>query len=89
METAKPIQYYLEIYRNEREDHPTASYIASTPFQTISVGDKFDYHSLEGVTPPGKDAFLQVKSVEHIIWDSKSHLAHKVMIVLKLTQSQR
>ena len=81
MNDFKNIQYYLEIYEPESFYDPIASFQASSPFQTVSVGDILNPRGWDNNQYEMLDhCVLEVIKVEHHIWTVESHIGHKVCV---------
>jgi hypothetical protein len=79
-----PLNYHLEIYENSLHNDPFFYGKAKSPFPVPNLGDHMDSRTF------GEAGFksrrLVVVDVEHIYWVIEgSHLAHKLMIVVRQT----
>lgn len=86
---AKPIEYHLEIYEESFINDPLWSAEASTPFPSVSVGDRFEQRSLAEQSwhsSPSENQEFRVKDVEHIFWELEKSVGHKLMIKLHLVE---
>ncbi|EJB8414100.1 hypothetical protein [Vibrio navarrensis] len=76
------MNYHLEIYEPEDPSCVAGYFESSSPFMTISVGDKISSHSLNQTD---ELKAVRVTKVEHILWEvENSHVAHKVCIYTEL-----
>ena len=81
----KPTKYALEVYENCFSNEPSYCIFSSTPFSSISIGDRFEPSvSKKWIDPPNKqtEKFV-ISAVEHLIFALEAYNTHKVMIALK------
>ncbi|TMN86525.1 hypothetical protein CWB72_19475 [Pseudoalteromonas phenolica] len=81
----KPTKYALEVYENCFSNEPSYHVFSSTPFSSISIGDRFEPKVTQTwVDPPNEltEKFV-ISEVEHLIFALESYNTHKVMIALK------
>jgi hypothetical protein len=80
-----PIEYHLEVYESSFKNDPSIAWTGTTPFPTISVGEYFAHDTIEGwYNPPTSNQRFRVKEVEHIFWEGKDHIGHKLMVLLEV-----
>ena len=74
----KKIEYILEIYRPKTVDDLWIVFNSPSPFMAISAGDIINPGVWPGSESPSK--VLRVLNVEHIIYELKETVKHKVLI---------
>ena len=82
-----PVQYHLEVYESSWKNAPSVAWSSENPFPALSTGDYFEHRTIEGwYDPPRENQRFQVVEIEHIFWEIKdSHISHKLMILLGIT----
>jgi hypothetical protein len=72
----KPIKYILELCDPSEAHRPIAVFTASTPFPSLSIGDRFDdegwphLHKSDVVGTPKNPCRYIVHSVKHVITET-------------------
>lgn len=84
-----PLRHHLEIYESSWQNDPSIAWSSDNPFPAFSTGDYFEHRTIEGWhNPPNEGQRLQIIEIEHIFWEIKnSHIGHKIMILLEITNS--
>ncbi len=74
----KTTEYILEVYQPGSADDVWITFSSFTPFMPINRGDILN----PGVWPESSSPMkvLRVINVEHIIWEAKEQIKHKVLI---------
>ncbi|OQR30236.1 hypothetical protein BWR59_16885 [Pseudomonas sp. Bc-h] len=86
---AKSIEFHFELYENSFVNDPVWSVQASSAFPAVSIGDRFEHRALSNVawsSPPSKGQEFRVKDVDHIFWEVDTHIGHKLMVLIDLTE---
>lgn len=81
-----PAQYHLEIYENSFTNDPVISLKSISPFPPITVGDYVhEYDHAWHSQPQRGTTGLQVKEIEHLLWEIKgSHIGYKMMVRVEI-----
>ena len=70
--------YILDIYVPNNADETMASFEGETPFQAFGKGDLLDAAHWKDISP--EERFLQVRSVEHIIYEVEGDNVDKLVV---------
>lgn len=73
----KQTEYHLEIYEPGSIDDVARVFLSPAPFMTFSEGDLINSAFFPDENPGHR---LRVVKVEHIVWDSDDHNAHKLCV---------
>jgi hypothetical protein len=85
--SAQPMEYYFEVYEKSFINAPVWSAQATTPFPTVSIGDRFNHLALDVAwsrTASDEEEY-RVVDIDHVFSDNAGKLAHKTMVKLMLT----
>lgn len=85
--SAQPMEYFFEVYEQSFTNGPVWSVQATTPFPTVSIGDRFNHLGLDvawGRTASDEEEY-RVVDIDHVFSDIGGKLAHKTMVKLMLT----
>ena len=83
----KTTEYILEVYEPASADDAWITFSSSNPFMTISAGDIVNPGVWPGSQSPMK--VLRAINVEHIIWESRAQVKHKVMVFTEEVEGTR
>jgi len=75
---AKALEYIIEVYKPGSADDLWVSFTSSTPFLPMNTGDLLNPGLWLGSQSPMK--ILRVVNLEHIIWETDSHIKHKLLV---------
>lgn len=80
--------YHLEIFMPDSIDDLYASFSADTPFMTVQAGDLLNQVGWDGKGIPGT-TILRAVNIEHIIWEGKRGVKHKVCVYTEYVEDTR
>ena len=85
--SAQPIGYHFEVYEDSFINDPVWSVEATTPFPTVSIGDRFNHRGLDIAwdREAAADQEYRVIDIDHIFWEVGGTIGHKLMVKLALT----
>jgi hypothetical protein len=75
---SKAAEYMLEVYMPGSADDVWMHFTSSAPFLPINIGDLLDPGIWPGSQSPTK--ILRVVNLKHIIWETDSHINHKLLV---------
>jgi hypothetical protein len=75
---AKASEYIVEVYEPGSADRVWVYFTSSAPFLPINAGDLLNPGLWPGSQSPMK--ILRVVNLEHIIWETDSHVKHKLLV---------
>lgn len=84
-----PVRYHLEIYESSWLNDPSVAWLSDKPYLALSTGDYFEHRSIEGwYHPPAEGQRFQIVEIKHILWEIEdSHISHKLMVLLGITNN--
>jgi hypothetical protein len=85
--SAQPIEYRFEVYEESFTNAPVWSVEATTPFPSVSIGDRFNHLGLDaaGGTNASEEEEYRVVDIDHVFSETAGRLACKTMVKIMLS----
>ena len=78
---AQEMEYLLDVRDDEDIDDVRAIFRSKNPFMSFHVGDEINTDNWD--TSQGNGMFLRVSRVEHILFQIKEKITHKILVFTK------